>query len=142
MLVNAFNEWTDATEGKLSWVEVHNKPDAEIVCQWQGEPKNSLFEDGAAVVNSHPPVKHTKIIETANITICTMTQSPLGFGYVPMSDAHVNCACLHEVGHALGLGGHSSNKNDVMYFARSGQDNCHLSARDKTTIARLYKSAK
>jgi predicted Zn-dependent protease len=44
---------------------------------------------------------------------------------------------LHEMGHALGLGGHSPQQGDIMYGSinRSGDS---LSARDRATLQALY----
>jgi predicted Zn-dependent protease len=44
----------------------------------------------------------------------------------------------HELGHALGLWGHSTNPEDVMYPAQTGR-NGPLSARDLATLRRLYE---
>ena len=52
--------------------------------------------------------------------------------------------CLHEMGHALGMNGHSPNSHDVMYPSSSIYDKSApvLSARDKSTIRRLYQTIK
>jgi tetratricopeptide (TPR) repeat protein len=44
--------------------------------------------------------------------------------------------CLHEIGHALGLDGHSPNGQDIMYWKAPG---LQLSARDTATLAKLYR---
>jgi len=47
--------------------------------------------------------------------------------------------CLHEVGHTLGLNGHSANPKDVMFYSMNSDNPITaLSARDKSTMARLY----
>jgi len=44
---------------------------------------------------------------------------------------------LHEMGHALGLGGHSPAQGDVMYWRVSGKAS-GLTARDRETLRLLY----
>ena len=47
--------------------------------------------------------------------------------------------CLHEIGHALGLMGHSSQHNDVMYSSMPlATIDRGLSERDKNTLKYLY----
>jgi hypothetical protein len=55
------------------------------------------------------------------------------------TEAEVRKAYLHEVGHAFGIAGHSSNRNDIMYFAVSGQQKGDLTDRDIATINYLYQ---
>jgi hypothetical protein len=54
-----------------------------------------------------------------------------------LADMHdVYSVVLHEMGHALGLGGHSPDEGDVMYARGSGHTG--LSERDRATIRKLY----
>jgi tetratricopeptide (TPR) repeat protein len=61
---------------------------------------------------------------------------------VPQSTPLLKSILLHEMGHALGLLGHSPNPNDVMaaaYYNRAGsQAKLHLSLADKATLQALY----
>src|SRR5262249_32317709 len=50
--------------------------------------------------------------------------------------------CLHEMGHALGMNGHSPNSRDVMYSSANLDDKPVLSERDKNTIRKLYQTIK
>jgi predicted Zn-dependent protease len=45
---------------------------------------------------------------------------------------------LHEMGHALGLGGHSPSPADVMYGRVNAAGRPELSERDRTTLRALY----
>jgi hypothetical protein len=56
-----------------------------------------------------------------------------------MDDSTFYNVCLHEIGHALGLG-HSSKPIDIMYFAglNRGKGLPHLSANDIVRIRRMY----
>ena len=46
---------------------------------------------------------------------------------------------LHEMGHALGLGGHSPDPEDAMYSRIVGGRDEGLSARDRETLRLLYE---
>lgn len=50
---------------------------------------------------------------------------------------YVKSAALHELGHALGIWGHSQSETDVMYFAQVRQPP-PISARDINTLKRVY----
>lgn len=55
-----------------------------------------------------------------------------------VADLHdVHRVLLHEMGHALGLGGHSPRPGDIMYPSIS-QAGRGLSERDRATLAALY----
>lgn len=61
-------------------------------------------------------------------------------GYKPSMIAVYNTA-LHEIGHCIGILGHSSNPADVMYKSLSERDTKKLkefSSRDKETIKLMY----
>ena len=45
---------------------------------------------------------------------------------------------LHEMGHALGLGGHSPDSRDIMYYSINGSA-VGLSGADKLTLKKLYQ---
>jgi hypothetical protein len=47
--------------------------------------------------------------------------------------------CLHELGHALAMHGHSPNRHDVMFPSAVLDGEAKLSERDKNTIRRIYQ---
>jgi predicted Zn-dependent protease len=55
--------------------------------------------------------------------------------------ALVTLCCLHEVGHALGMHGHSPNNHDVMFPSVTLVGRTGLTERDKNTIRLMYKSS-
>jgi predicted Zn-dependent protease len=51
---------------------------------------------------------------------------------------YISAAARHELGHGLGIWGHSQTPTDVMYFAQVRQPPS-LSARDVNTLKRIYQ---
>ncbi len=59
---------------------------------------------------------------------------------LPPSVNEIKGVCLHEIGHALGLNGHSPNSNDIMYCSETGSESRRpqLTVRDLATLKKLY----
>jgi predicted Zn-dependent protease len=51
---------------------------------------------------------------------------------------YISAAARHELGHGLGIWGHSQKPTDVMYFAQVRQPPA-ISARDVNTLKRIYQ---
>ncbi len=51
---------------------------------------------------------------------------------------YITAAARHELGHALGIWGHSSDAQDVMYFSQVGNPPA-ISPRDVNTLKRIYQ---
>ncbi len=69
-----------------------------------------------------------------DVRIEIATTSPADLRY---NDAGMMITSLHEMGHALGLWGHSNDPNDVMYVTGPAAG-AILSARDVLSINALY----
>lgn len=127
----AMDQWVAVLDHRLTYRMVQTPGEANITCQWtqrcrdpnhQGET-NLLYKD------HHDG---TAPLEVARITIAVNT--PTG----PVSANVLKSTCLHEIGHALGLHGHSTNRNDIMYYAVSKFAPARLTSRDINTINHLY----
>jgi predicted Zn-dependent protease len=53
---------------------------------------------------------------------------------------YISAAARHELGHGLGIWGHSQTPTDVMYFAQVRQPPA-ISARDINTLKRIYQQS-
>jgi tetratricopeptide (TPR) repeat protein len=133
LLTEAFDQWTQASK-VLSWKTVSDKGSADIVCKWVDRllEKNGTqkVEAGEAHTESF-----ANVIRTSIILLSTLPKAG-----TEVSDTSIKYLCLHEVGHSLGLTGHSPHKEDIMFFSNRDNEAPALSIRDKNTIEKLYAS--
>ncbi len=126
-------QWAQATDRRIGWRLVYNQSDADIVFHWTSD--KSDFPHGA----EQGIAKLTwrgHCIQHADVKLCTVSVGSDETKALPANE--MEQTCLHEIGHALGLAGHSSNNNDVMFFCVRPYPITQLTERDKNAIARLY----
>ena len=92
------------------------------------------MDQGIAIVQTAETPQRMPIIRCGVVKILTVSRTT----GQPLKDDEIKEVCLHEIGHVLGLGGHSNNSADIMYFSVSARQLPGLTWRDKATIARLY----
>jgi predicted Zn-dependent protease len=139
ILVDSIEAWMKASAGHLAYQIVDNVADANIVCTWTDKTdflkeSGNAVEQGAARIAARPINDHEDMI--GHVRVIVLICNVNGKGNI--SDDVLKMACLHEVGHALGLAGHSTNNRDVMFFSESPTVWASLTKRDKATIAKLY----
>lgn len=130
-LKQAIADWAQGSNDAVKFTYVASEPQADIVCSWTNDQSrlSSKDEDGHAVL-----IPDADGILRAEILL--LTQSPAGKG---MTDKYTRRVYLHEIGHALGLSGHSSQPTDIMYrTVDPGDGDSILSARDRNTLSSLY----
>lgn len=132
MLRQAFLSWSEASANEISFSFVESPQAADISCRWTANLKDLVnpVEGGQALVAKS---LHGQVIK-AEILILTRNPS-----LPPFPDSFVRHVCLHEVGHSLGLSGHSSQPGDIMFAAASYESATGiLSQRDKKTMLMHY----
>jgi len=132
----SFDQWSMASAGKLSWIEVAAPDKAQIVCDWTGDPRE--LESGTEAGNTKTyTIFNTQtnhgIISRATMSLATRLPDRL------LTDQEVEKTFLHEVGHAFGLAGHSPLRSDIMFASVSSKQSSILTHRDRATINRLYE---
>ncbi|HTM09993.1 MAG TPA: tetratricopeptide repeat protein [Verrucomicrobiae bacterium] len=133
ILKTAFDEWSRASEGRVRFHITDRIRDADIECLWTSDP--SQLRNRSEGGETRVYFRENSGIYDAQIFILTVpiTRSSA------VTDSSIHFIALHEIGHALGMMGHSTDPHDVMYFSMSVADKEHrLSARDKKTLLRLY----
>jgi tetratricopeptide (TPR) repeat protein len=123
----AMRAWQSASHGRVYFSQVYNEANADIVVRWR---KN--FSDGILGVSPLQTVGDTIVQSDVNLA----TYYPDRNAPIPFED--LKSIAVHELGHAIGLRGHSPNPDDIMFFSKTRQANT-LSARDINTIGMLYK---
>lgn len=131
---DAFHDWSRASSDKMKFAFVNKSEGADIECVWTNDYSlvSSPAEGGEAQVSySSEGIQHVKIV------ILTVDPTPDS----PLTQNQVQAVCLHEIGHALGLIGHSPNPSDIMYCSMPAADaKIAISPRDTSTIKHLYAS--
>lgn len=132
----AFIEWEKSTDHLLLFEK--NDSDPNIIIELKAKnPANKKY-DKYVTAYTIPNVVDKQLL---NMEISFYITDPFG---KKMSKQQVYNTALHEIAHALGLLGHSDNKNNVMYmtndYARSNKDiKLNLTEADINTIKLLYK---
>ncbi len=134
ILKDAFSDWAAASKGMISLDFVKEASKASVVCSWSKDL--SKFKNSNEAANTRIYGYKTSL-DKGEMDILTVSVQ----NNKPISDNPLRATCLHEVGHILGLTGHSTNPNDVMYISATLKDSwVDLSDRDKNTLIHLYSS--
>jgi tetratricopeptide (TPR) repeat protein/predicted Zn-dependent protease len=139
VLADSFSVWQKGAESRVSFWIVQDPAQADITCDWTSNPATIQNAGGGGeggltkLSGQAEPDGHNVKIVRARISLLTKPR-----GAMPISDDEMKKVCLHEIGHALGLNGHSNDNHDVMFFSESPSVWPALTKRDKATICRLY----
>lgn len=122
--------WTDvASPGVPSFRFVDDHGDADIPIVWAEKPDGAWY---IAFCSYHArPRRNLFDVEHLLVT------GRRGNGVVASTD-QIHEVVLHEMGHALGLAGHSDDPRDIMYPSASQDGTRRLSGRDRNTLRELY----
>lgn len=126
----ALTAWTEASQGRVSFVLTANQEDANICCFFTKD-QNGLENDFAAGITKWELQAGTK--PQAKVYVLTMDRDESK----PVDRGVFYETLLHEFGHALGLD-HSDSTQDVMYRAVHPTPILNLSDVDQARIVKLY----
>jgi len=132
IMKKSFTEWAEASNGKVSIMFVPSKNGCDISCSWTSDRSKFAAADEAGHASQDvydDGVHHADIVMACK-----------SMNYRVVSDESLHSNCLHEIGHALGLRGHSRRAEDIMfnYSAANEQSAVALTKRDAATIQTLY----
>ena len=130
ILKNAFSIWDSSMRDNLNFIFVNNKEEADISIKYVEQ----LGGTKLGITNSsYINIQGRIYLHKANIFISKT--HPIGS---KQSDASLLKTTLHEIGHAIGLLGHSNSINDIMYYSSASTKNTSPSLRDIDTVNKLY----
>jgi tetratricopeptide (TPR) repeat protein len=131
-LRQAFDEWTETTDGKIGFVFTQDPKQAQLTVQWTDDLHAPALTAEAGITKTSPGKEGIEKAEIALLTVDNFKDGPVGKNFMYN-------VCLHEIGHALGLQGHRPQSEDIMHPTLYLQQG--LSGRDKRTILALYSDA-
>jgi hypothetical protein len=128
MVYDAFDTWNRVSGDRVRFQHVARLDDSQIDVKWRRVDRTSLGHCQYLVNNQSQ-------IYSAEISI-GISDGLVHAQYNDMDE--VKHTILHEVGHALGLIGHSDGGDDIMFVPHQ-YGVVQLSPRDAETMATLYK---
>ncbi len=128
----SFTDWANASAGALKFQFQSIPANADIDFSWTSDA--SKLVNKAEAGETRLTSGRFGIVHGV-IQILTVPMMP-GISVTPN---RIRLISLHEIGHVLGLTGHTSNPNDAMFYSATIADEWrNLSPRDTNTMTRLY----
>lgn len=145
MAKSAFQDWQRETEDFVKFIPVNNEASAKIVVKFQGkankENSDNQFEYKAAITS--PIIENEKVLKQMKIKV--LVKNHLGTFFEPQQ---MKTLMAHEIGHALGMWGHSNDNKTIMYYSLNNPYDYYekridtsLNSKDIATLKILYSLA-
>lgn len=135
-VLKAFYEWEQRTDGLVKFNFLNSAKSAQIIVDFQDKLESSSTKKSFISGYSKPYYQNENIMKSE---IHILSTNPATGEKIDANN--ITSSTLHEIGHSLGLRGHSPNLNDVM--ADSTAENnakLNLTQRDINTLCMLYKA--
>jgi predicted Zn-dependent protease/lipoprotein NlpI len=131
-----FVQWCAIMPERLSFKLVDKPAEADIVFSQKSQPVELSFS-GSVLAHTIPlsaGPERWGVLPASKATIEPLRLHP---DITDSEDKRAEArrmVLLHEIGHSLGIIGHSANAGDMMFFSGAAQ----ISERDKATLRRIY----
>ena len=127
----AFKQWQKVTDGYIAFVYTDFEDEADIRCTFPKNFDREISDDAMTAGESSFEIDNDLILYSKIEFAVYNTQNK----YLKPKQLY-QCA-LHEIGHSLGLSGHSSNPDDIMY-PTTKHSKAKISPGDISTLRLLY----
>ncbi|HEY9718734.1 MAG TPA: tetratricopeptide repeat protein [Trichormus sp.] len=134
---DSLDQWCKATAGVVSYKFVNNRESANLIFDYTDTPELCTSEHEAGLEGGNEMLVREDNTAAKGTVVVLVKNGPQATHFRDI--VLITKTCLHEVGHALGIHGHSSNNHDVMFLAATPEPIGVLSERDKNTIMRIYR---
>lgn len=139
----ALNKWTNRTNF-VKFTNTDKESDADIAIKFKDTPSDLCTENVCKYVAAYtePQISNDKLLTQMVLTFYKTNP----FGNV-FTQSEISNTAMHELGHTLGIMGHSDNPADVMFASKDSTINANflssyareLSLRDLRTLVLLYR---
>lgn len=141
----AFQKWQNETDNFIRFKFINSPQNAQILVKiTSADEKSKCKEEGCKYVVAYTaPRLKNNLLKRMEISFYDSDNLSK-----PFSEKEIYNTALHEIGHALGIMGHSYNRGDLMYMEENEQSNqvqestsdyILISQNDLNTLNLLYK---
>ncbi|HID55051.1 TPA: tetratricopeptide repeat protein, partial [Candidatus Poribacteria bacterium] len=132
-LLYALQRWQDSSGGLVRFRRVSRREETDLSVEWIGRSLSSRADNALGEAILMEMEDESGLRWAVEVQLSTVMPDNV----TKLSHDRMKMVALHEIGHALGLWGHSPLKGDVMY---PSSENLTPSARDINTLRRLYST--
>lgn len=137
----SFKEWQEKTGQLIKFKPVDRMEDANIILFFKNVDNSVMAKDGRVEYNvgEANPIIENGYLKQMKIQIITQNNLKQYF-----SSGEISTVMKHEIGHALGIWGHSNDINNIMYYSASQEfgflnsSEKEISPQDINTLRLLY----
>lgn len=141
-ITRAFRQWQNT--GPVKFKIIDNEKDANILVDIISSQNMQKCDgpDCKYIVAFTKPTYNDSLLKKMDITFYDLNMAGK-----PYSEREIYNTALHEIGHSLGIMGHSQNSDDLMYMQKTKDEAIDrfrsdfqlISPRDANTLSLLYK---